>query len=241
MGGGSQIFFTPIQGFGVPTPCTVVSVPNAVWAQADDITGNYYDCAALFGVNPDLFQMTASQYRINPMNFQIHPPAFYPQGIALALKSNQYVYGPWGEFQTNGRLEFEQDEGLTPWDCGDYTTMNQVAQAKLNLIALGDQVLERAQILEAGVPSFNIAQTLYQDGPLINSVSCTIGSNGVKTTYTLETFVNRIAAFSQENAEILKRQGKIYQQLRRAIRQQVLQSIQRASLFQKNYKQASRF
>ena len=234
IGGASPIFFTPVQGFGVPTPCTIVEVPNALFAQADDIYGNNYDMAALIGTNPGLLQL-ACQYRPTPVGIFIHPPAMYPQAIALAMKSNQFLYGPWGKFNTNGKLEFEQDEGLTPWDCGDYTTMNNVANARLAQIAMGNQVLERAQIMEPGLPSYNIGQTLYQDGPLINSISCSIGVDGVKTTYTLETFVNRIAAFSLENADILKRQGKIYQQLRRTIRQQLIQSYQRATLFNENY------
>ncbi len=235
IGGGSPIFFTPIQGFGLATPCIIVSVPEPIWAQADDIYGNINDLAAMLDVNPQQLAY-ATQFRINPMNLFIHPPAMYPEAIAVALKSNQFLYGPWGKFNTNGKLEFEQDEGLTPWDCGDYTTMNNVANARLAQIALGNQVLERAQLLEAGLPSFNIGQTLFQDGPIINSISCSIGIDGVTTTYTLETFVNRIAAFSLENADILKRQGKIYQQLRRTIRQQLLQSVQKASLFQANYR-----
>lgn len=51
----------------------------------------------------------------------------------------------------------------------------------------------------------------------------------------METFVNRIGAFSIENAERLRRIGKVYQQLRRSLRQQILNNVQRSNIMATNY------
>lgn len=247
LSGGSAIFFVPLGEGGRSTPATVVTIQNAIWAQADDRTGYFPDLVTIlqqltqpFSPLDDQrfadFKRLMQTVNVPLMDIFIHPPAIYPDAVAVSLKSNQYLYGPWGKFNTNGKLEFEHDEGLTPWDCGDYTTMNNVANARLAQIATGNQVLERAQIVEAGIPSFNIGQTLFQDGPVINSISCNIGIDGIKTTYNLETFVNRVGAFSLGNAELLKKQGKNYQQLRRAIRQQIISNLDTKSVIQSNYK-----
>ncbi len=235
LGGGSPIFYIP-NSAGLPVPAMVVTVPQPIFAQADDRLGSAIDLAAMLGAPDANTFINALNLAAGPMNMFIVPPALYPDGIAVALKSNQFVYGPWGKFRENGKLEFEQDDGLTPWDCGSYDIMNQIANAKLATIATSNQILERANITVAGVPQYSLFDTFYQDGPIINGIQCDIGTNGVTTTYNLETFVNRIGAFSRENADRLKRIGKIYQQLRRNMRQQIIARAQRASIMQDAYK-----
>ncbi len=51
----------------------------------------------------------------------------------------------------------------------------------------------------------------------------------------METFVNRIGAFSRENAERLRRVGKVYAKMRRMIRQFVLATATTNTLKAKNY------
>lgn len=233
MGGGSQIFFIP-NGLGLSVPAMVVTVPDAVWAQADDITGSLTDLSAIMNTTVDNLQ-TIVATRSTSFDLVVHPPAYYPNGICVALKSNQFLYGPWGKYTANGKLNFEQDEGLVPWDYGGYDVLTQAAIAKLNQIATGNQVLERGNIVEAGIPTVSIGEQLTSEGPVLTSISCQIGFNNVESTYTLETFVNRVGAFTIENAELLRRTGKIYQQLRRTIRQLILNNIERANIMMANY------
>lgn len=233
LSGGAQIVFVP-NNAGIAVPAIIITIPNPIFAQAEDVTGNINDLATVIGLSTAQL-LDILSIRTSSFNLFIHPPALYPNGAAVAMKSNQYVYGPWGSFKTNGKLEFEQDDGLTPWDCGGYDTMNQIANAKLATIAMGNQVLERGNIVRAGVPNSSIGDVLFVGGPIINAVDCEISTNGVTTTYTLETFVNRIGAFSRENADRLKRIGKIYQQLRRSIRQLVIEKAQKSTIMQANY------
>jgi hypothetical protein len=233
LAGGSQIFFIQSQ-LGISLPAMVVTVPDAVWAQADDITGSILDLSAMMNLDISVLKDIVAQ-RSTSFNLQIHPPAYYPDAIAVALKSNQYTYGPWGKFSSNGKLNFEQDDGLVPWDYGGYDILNQVAIAKLNTIAMGNQVLERATIVEAGLPAGSIGDKLVDGGPVITSIRCEISVNKVTTEYSMETFVNRLGPFSIENAERLRRIGKVYQQLRRDMRQLILSNIERSNIMMANY------
>jgi len=231
LGGGSPIIFIPPNNnVGLALPAMVVSIDTPIFAQGIDTLGGADDLAAMFGASNGNLFINGLLGKNGPMNMRIQPPAIYPNGVNITMKSNQYIYGPWGKRRTDGKLEFEQDKGLTPWDCGDYTTMNQVAQAKLQTIATANQVLERAQFTVPDVPQYSLYDTLFKDGPIINSIQCSISDGGVLTTYTLETFVNRVGAFTLENADRLKKIGQIYQQLRRTIRQLIITNTQKQSI-----------
>lgn len=245
-GGGGLIFNVPTN-MGISFPGTVVSVSDAIFAQGEDVMGSTMDLAAMMSITPDngtatkfpiltnaLQQLLAN--RMTSTMFGIHPPAIYPDAVALAIKSNQYVYGPWGQFSADGRLEFEQDEGLVPWEYGSYDQMNLAANAKLNTIAKGNQVLERGSWTEAGLPKASLGDILIAGGPVLTSVSCRVDPGGVTTSYTMETFVNRAGAFIVENQLRLQRIGKIYQQLRRTIRQSILASVAPQTTYNAAYK-----
>lgn len=233
LAGGSPIFF--ISRNGTTLPAVVVTIPDAIWAQAEDITGSTTDLAAMMGMDDPTQLQNIAYDRSTSFNLQIHPPAYYPTAIAVALKSNQVTYGPWGKYEKDGKLSFEQDDGLVPWEYGDYTTLTQAAIAKLNNIAMGNQVLERGEFTEAGIPKASPGEYLVDEGPILTSVSCNISVGGVTTTYTMETFVNRVGAFTMENADRLRRIGKIYQQLRRKMRQLIITQIQQSNIMAENY------
>lgn len=232
--GGSPIFFINTLT-GASVAAMIVSVPDVVWAQADDITGSMNDLANMMNIPLEILQDIAFN-RSDSFDLIIHPPAYYPAGIAVALKSNQILYGPWGKYTSDGKLNFEKDDGLVPWEYGSYANLTQAAIAKLNTIATGNQVLERGEVLQAGIPEFSVGDIISKEGPLLTGVECSISTSQVTTTYTLQTFVNRAGAFIIENQERLRRIGKYYQQLRRTIRQQILTTIDRASLMMENYK-----
>lgn len=233
LGGGSPIIFVAI-GSPISLPAIVVSVPDALFAQAEDSLGSIQDLSSMYGIDPSVM-LNAVYSKNAPFPVQIHPPAIYPNGAAIAMKSNQFVYGPWGSFAANGKVEFEQDESLVPWEYGGYDMLNQVALAKIQNIAMGNQVLERAQVDLAGAPDKSIGDVLVAGGPIITSIQCSVATDGIHTQYAMETFVNRVGAFSRENADRLKKIGKVYQKLRRTIRQTIIEKNTRSALNQLNY------
>lgn len=243
--GGGLIFYVQ-NNVGIAQPATVMSISDAVWCQAEDILGSTMDLSALMNSTPvngtaTLFPLTTNAFQAllanhsAPTQLVIHPPAIYPYAAALAIDSSQYTYGPWGQFNTDGKLSFEQDQGLVPWAYGSYDQMNLAAQAKLNTIAKGNQVLERGDWTEAGLPKASLGDILIDGGPVLTSVKCDIDPNRVTTSYRMETFVNRAGAFIIENQQRLQQIGKIYQQIRRTIRQGVLQGVQNQNTFLSAY------
>lgn len=230
-GGGNIIF---ISDNGVVYPYIICSIPNAIFAQAEDPLGSVEDIANMLGLDPDNVRMAVT-YRSESFPIRIHPPAFYPNGATIALKSNQYTYGPWGKFVTDGQLEFEYDPSLTPWEYGDYTSMNLAAIAKLGNIATGNQVLEKGEITFPGEPDFDLGDYLVNEGPVITRIDVQHSIDGFKTSYTSETFVPRAGSFTRQNADRLKMYGKNLQQMRRMIRQALLTQRDNSILQAKAY------
>lgn len=60
-----------------------------------------------------------------------------PNGVAIALKSNSFVYGPWKpnniiEAGPPGQIKFEKQEDLVPWTYGSMYNLGQVGQTRAN-------------------------------------------------------------------------------------------------------------
>jgi hypothetical protein len=221
--GGNNIFFIP-NAFGVIVPCMVCSLPQGVVSQAYDALGGVQDLAAILGTDIS----AAVEFRGTSFPMKIHPPFVYPNGIAIAMRSNQFTYGPWGVFKKDGPIEFERDETLVPWEYGGHDTMNLAAISKMNNVATATQIIERGDITEVGWPSKSIGDQLTEGGPTITSIKLDFSTNGVKAEYSLETFIARFGSFTRDNAERLRRQGKYQQQLRRAVRKLFINGIGRA-------------
>lgn len=218
LGGGNILFITQN---GVVYPAIICSIPNAIFTQAEDVIGGINDIAATLGSTYEAVY-NASDIRNESFPLKIHPPAIYPNGVAIALKSNQYTYGPWGKYTADGQVEVEYDPSMTPWEYGSYQQMNMAAVAKMANIATGNQVLEKGGWTDPGEPQFDLLDYITDGGPVLTRIDVTNGIEGIKTTYTMETFVPRAGVFTRQNADRLKQYGKNLQQLRSLIRQSIL-------------------
>lgn len=212
--------------FGLPVPAVICSVSEPLFAQAQDALGGVDDIAYITGED----MTTAVNFKATSFPMKLHPPAFYPNGVAIAMRNNQFTYGPWGSYGVDGKVEFERDESLVPWEYGSFDSLNDAAQAKLVNIATKTQVIEKGTIVEAGTPDKNIGDVLIADGPVIAGISINIAAGGVTTTYNMETFIPQFGRFSRDNSERIRRLGKYNQQLKRAVRQLWLEGFQKANI-----------
>lgn len=234
LGGGNIIFVTGAAG--IPVPAIVCTITSAIFAQAEDPLGGISDIASMLGVSTQAVSNAAS-FRSDSFPVRINPAAFYPNGVAVAMKSNRYTYGPWGKFVANGRVYFEQDSSLTPWEYGGFDNLTQGAIAKLATIQAGNQVKERGSLYQPGMPKASLGDVLIAGGPNISNIEVTVDPDqGVTTTYTMETYVPRIGRFNDENASRLKRYGQLAQTMRRAIRQLVLEKGKKQQIINANVK-----
>lgn len=61
----------------------------------------------------------------------------FPDTVAVTLKSNNFVYGPWRpdniiQGGPPGQINFQKEEELVPWTYGSNYNLNQVGQARAN-------------------------------------------------------------------------------------------------------------
>lgn len=111
-----------------------------------------------------------------------------PDAAAIPLKSNVETYGPWYSIGANGKTDVEQDTTLTPWNYGSFYNMNLAANAKLMASASFFQAGETGTITFAGLPEVQLGRELVSSGPYVTDINVEIGSNGVTTTYRMNTW-----------------------------------------------------
>ncbi len=86
----------------------------------------------------------AAGLRHGSFPMKIHPSPYRPTAVTLPMKSNRDSYGPWSVIGVPGKVNFQRDESLVPWNYGDFDTMNQAAIAKLANSATNMQEAETA-------------------------------------------------------------------------------------------------
>lgn len=156
-------------------------------------------------------------FSIEPSTFanRFHelPPVMFPDLVCLALESRDTCYGPWKtnliKFEDKwienkgigGRIDFEKDDSLTPWNYGSYELMNAAGIAKtesLNSILLAS---EYGSITFAGLPSgtYQLGNIIGNYGPLLSNISVDVSDNGVRTTFKFQSYT--------PNYQMLKKQS----------------------------------
>jgi len=174
-------------------------------------------------------------------------PFFAPTAAALPVKSNTTTYGPWlataSDLTVNGhpfggKIYYEQDDGLSPWEYGGFTYMNFGATAKINNSITNETVSERGSVTLAGYPEKTLGLAItdspslvqsrvLQNGQINNSnyyyvntggvstkacqitnIQVTVGASAVTTQYQISSFTPVFGRFSKDNAERVKQIGQ---------------------------------
>ncbi len=170
---------------------------------------------ALLGTTSDKYKEAVGQQF---MPLLISPAVIKPDAVAIPLISNLYTYGPWYAAGVAGKVLFEQDSGLTPWDYGDYQTMNNAGAAKVNNAITNMQVSESGRIELVGMPVISIGDVLQAGGPNLTNIDVQVSTQGVTTTYRFQTYTPKFGTFSKGMGERMKRLGLSGQSMRRSLR-----------------------
>lgn len=146
--------------------------------------------------------------------------SYIPDTAAVPTRSNIDTYGPWYALGADGKVEYEKDDSLVPWNYGGYTYMNLVGQATVNTNISYEQANEGGVIVVPGGPTNNIgAQLIVQSGfPYITDISVSCGADGVSTTYSLQQWTPRFGTTSKQQIERMKKYSINLQRIRRANR-----------------------
>lgn len=141
-----------------------------------------------------------------------------PNVAFIPLRSNILTYGPWYVDGAEGKVEFEQDVELVPWNFGSYSLMNEAANAKVSETLANQQLSETGALELPGAPSYNLGAALLGNGPYITSINVGIGQQGVTTSYRMETWTPRFGRVYKQNIERMQKISRELQQERRLVR-----------------------
>ena len=141
--------------------------------------------------------------------------AVLPAMVAIPFESQVSRYGPWYARGAIGAMEYETDDSLTPWNYGTYANMNFAAEAKVTTNIANLQLVESGSIEFPGVPDLSLGDQLLSTGPYVSNIQITIGSQGVTTSYRMETWKPRFGMLNKTIADGLAKTGKIINQNRR--------------------------
>ena len=143
--------------------------------------------------------------------------AIMPDNANIPLKSNITTYGPWYAAGANGKLDFEQDESLVPWNYGGFTEMNSSANAKISS-AISNQLISEAGSVEfPDVPVASMGSQLGLAGPYVTDVNVQVDfGRGATTTYSMRTWTPQPYKLRKEQASASAKSAVQSQKNRRA-------------------------
>lgn len=134
-----------------------------------------------------------------------HPRPRIPENCQLPIKSNVLTYGPWYAQGAAGRINYEQDPSLVPWNYGGYTNLNLAGYAKATDSVSSAQVIEAGYIEVEDYPAYNIGDVMAANGPNITNITVNFGKEGATTTYRFETYVPRPGQLGKYNIDAMRR------------------------------------
>lgn len=195
-------------------------------------------------------------------------PFFAPASAALPVKSNTTTYGPWLATASSlivnghpfgGKIYYEQDDGLAPWEYGGFTYMNLGAAAKIDNSITNETVSERGSVTLAGYPEKTlglaitdspslVANRVLQNGlyegsnyyfvntggvsnkaAQITNIQVTVNGSAITTQYQISSFTPVFGRFSKDNAERVKQIGQQRLEFGRKIRAALAKQAKLAS------------
>ncbi|MDB4641266.1 hypothetical protein OAF28_01005 [Akkermansiaceae bacterium] len=182
----------------------------------------------------------------------VSPSPVYPDLFALPLMSMERCYGPWlssfdreqnpnftslGNYQNidpqtglpkkrysnlGGKIEFEKDESLAPWNYAGYDLMHEAGELKS---AFSNSLLlfnERGGFVIPEAPTgISLGKALVNEGPLVTSISVSV-SNSIKTTVKMDVYTARFGKLQKQKeisiGKIVRETQRIKDEKNRAIR-----------------------
>jgi hypothetical protein len=148
----------------------------------------------------------------NPFSVFAAPLAVKPDIVVLPLENEQACYGPWYngpirykdannqyKWKTmkdlGGKVEIQNDESLCPWNFGSYELMNIAGESRVQLANTLYLASEKGSVSYPGLPmgKTNIGDLISLSGPIVDSISIDVSSEGVRTSYRFQTYSRSFA------------------------------------------------
>jgi len=185
----------------------------------------------------------------NQLSFKAPSPV-YPDLVAIPLMSMERSYGPWlsnasldpfsgkpGVSNIGGKIEFEQDENLAPWNFGGYKLMNEAGYLKAQFSNSLLLFSERGGFVIPKAPTgVSLARTLQLGGPLVTSIDVGVTNNKISTTIKMDLYTSSFGKLQKQKegniAQITREKQKLKDQRNNAIRRGMGKALSSKNLYQ---------
>ena len=154
----------------------------------------------------------------------VHPSPVIPDTVAIPLMSKERCYGPWRSnanivtddarkggcnetfLNIGGKVDYQKDEELSPWKFDGYENMNKAGEIQVSFSNNLLLFTEKGNFTVPDVvPGIYIGRPLAQNIPLVDSISLSVDSNGIKTTVSMEMFSTKYGRTKKQRQEQLSR------------------------------------
>lgn len=203
----------------IPAPAVVITINDGLSDAIVDSVGSVDIVAGVLNLTPAAARTMLENKAFGAGTLRVAPAHRTPTAVAVPLRSTVLVYGPWFAAGATGKVRFESDPSLTPWEYGGYDLMNAVGNARVTEAVTSQQTSETGDVVLSEPPTVSLGDALQANGAPITNIQVTFGQNGVSTSYSFQTYTpSRVGVFHKGAAERLKKNAQVAQELRRAIR-----------------------
>lgn len=151
--------------------------------------------------------------------YDFGPEAQAPLAAIVPLRDNIRTYGPWYNVGVaasgGGKVRFEQNTELVPWNFNGYTFMNNAGNAQIINVSASQQEAEMGRVELVGAPVVQLGEALVSGGPNVTGMDISVGPNGVTTSYTLRTYTPTFGGFSKQQSDRYQRLTRVGRDNRR--------------------------
>lgn len=208
----------------------------------------------------------------SPVNHSVNPKMATPFFVAVPLKSNRAVYGPWTNYpglvmgqnladNLIGNTKIEQKDEYVPWNYGGMSYLDKIVSYNMNVDVNYQNTIENGRVSIIGPPIFSIGgvfsynhitnrntytnnsdYTIYDNNyyklqnssitfidaqnntnpsytitkliaptygssAVISNISIQISNDGMKTSYSFQTYSPKTGLFNKEFSDNIKKQN----------------------------------
>lgn len=124
--------------------------------------------------------------------------------IAIPMKSNQYVYGPYSGSRGNyGKTEIVKQSELNPWTYGNSSEMQRIGET-LAYEGLSSQLFTNTGTMNVAIaPEYSLGS--IGNDLTLGSVVVQMGAQGCQSTYNFSSFTRKFGEYGRAMADSMKR------------------------------------
>lgn len=203
------------------SPRAVIELPGCVKERNTDFNANIkLIFNGILGSSAEAAYMaTYGQFGSDNFVAGLTGKPILPNLCNVPLESRVLTYGPWFSVGADGKMEFERDDTLVPWNFGDWNAMDYTGQAKVVSALTEKQIQEYGQVEFAGTPTINLGDILISGGPYVTDITVSISEAGITTVYTMNSWSGNYFKLLRASVEANARISKLNQQMRRNFRE----------------------